>query len=220
MSGRIDRTGQRFGRLVVSRLVEVGKNWVGVWECVCDCGQVVKVRSSNLTSGQIKSCGCLKREATIRRNTSHGLSGGEKTPTKLYRIWLGMRRRCFSVRSDDYPHYGGRGITVCGEWADYAAFHAWAMASGYQSGRSIERNDVDGNYEPSNCRWATRREQALNKRNSRRITYNGQTLTTAEWAEATGIPHTALRMRLHRGWSVEKALTEPVEAKSKSKEAV
>ena len=152
MSERINRTGERFGRLTVVRFVGTGKNWVGIWECVCDCGNTVNVQYNNLHGGTTKSCGCLKLEKLIKRSTKHGLTGGQGHYTRLYRIWLN---------------------------------------------------------EPLNCRWATRKEQARNTRQNRLITFNGQTKTMAEWAEYLSISHVMLRMRFHRGWPVERALTTP-----------
>lgn len=219
MSGRINRTGERFGRLVVVRFVGTGKNWVGIWGCICDCGNIVNVQYNNLYSGTTKSCGCLKREKTIKRSTKHGLTGGHGHYTRLYRIWLNMRRRCLSEKSQDYHHYGGRGIGICKEWNDYTTFHSWANANGYTENLTLERIDNNSNYEPSNCCWATRKEQSRNTRQNHLITFDGKTKTLAEWAEDIGISCTVLRMRFHRGWPVEKAFTAPVR-KTKSKEAV
>ena len=140
----------------------------------------------------------------------HGLSGGQGHYTRLYRIWLNMRRRCLNQKGVDWLYYGGRGITICEEWSNYANFHDWAMANGYCDDLTIERRDNDGNYEPENCLWATRKQQGRNKRSNRHLTFDGQTKTTAEWSEDLELGST-LRMRLHRGWSIEKALTTKVE---------
>lgn len=215
MSKRTDRTGNRFGRLVVVRFVGVGKNWAGIWECKCDCGNTVEVLYNNLHTGTTKSCGCLKIEKTIKRSTKHGMTGGHGHYTRIYRIWLNMRRRCLSKKCQDYHYYGGRGITICPEWDDYAVFHSWAYANGYTDSLTLERIDNDGNYEPSNCKWATRKEQARNTRQNHYITYNDKTLTLMEWSEILGIHWGTLLGRLRRGWSIEKTLTT-----SKSKEAV
>lgn len=209
MSKRIDRTGERFGRLTIVRFAGVGKNWVGIWECICDCGNIVKVQYNNLYNGTTRSCGCLKREVTTKRSTKHGLSGGHGHYTRLYYIWLNMRRRCFSKKSLDYRYYGGRGITICAEWSDYANFYNWAMANGYRDDLTLERIDNNGNYEPSNCRWVTRKEQARNTRQNHLISFNGETKTLAEWAETYGLNRSALLARLQRGWPIELALTTP-----------
>jgi hypothetical protein len=166
MSGRMDRTGQRFGRLTVMRFIGTGQDWVGLWECLCDCGKTITARSNNLTSGTTKSCGCLKMEILLARSTKHGLSGGHGHYTRLYQIWLHMRCRCLSKRSKDWRYYGGRGITICAAWDDYTAFHDWAMANGYHKDLTIDRIDNDGNYEPGNCTWASRAMQSKNRRPS------------------------------------------------------
>lgn len=213
----IDRTGERFGRLVITRFIRVDKNWNYIWECKCDCGNIINVRYNNLLNGSTKSCGCLKRERTIERSTKHGLSGGQGNYTRLYRIWLNMRQRCNNRRDQDYPYYGGRGIKVCKEWDNYAAFHDWAMKNGYADHLTLDRINNNGDYCPENCRWATRKEQARNTRQNHFITFNGKIMTIAEWAEYLGVSSTVLRTRLYRGWPIERALTRPV---NNSKEVV
>lgn len=145
-------------------------------------------------------------------NATHGGKG-----TRLYRIWTGMRTRCFNERAREYPLYGGRGITICDEWMDFARFREWALANGYRNKLTIERVDNDGNYAPENCRWIPLGEQALNRSNTIVITFRGRTQPLVVWSEETGIPYPTLFARLrYRGWSVERALTTPV----KTKEAV
>ncbi|WP_404407675.1 hypothetical protein [Jeotgalibacillus malaysiensis] len=215
MSGRINRVGEQFGRLTVKRFIGTNKHWHGIWECECVCGNITNVHYSNLYSGITKSCGCLKRESTIKRNTKHGLSGGEKNATRLYRIWLHMRGRCLSIKNLDYKHYGARGISICKEWNDYKSFYDWSMESGYQENLTIERINNDGNYEPSNCRWATRKEQARNTRMTIYVEYEGETKTLWEWAEVLKINYQTLKMRLHRGWTTEEAFTTPLRNRRK-----
>lgn len=130
--------------------------------------------------------------------------------TRIYRIWMKMRRRCSDPSEDNYLRYGGRGITVCDEWRDsFAAFRDWAIANGYADDLTIDRIDNDGNYEPSNCRWATRKTQQNNTRRNHYITANGLTLTVAEWSERTGIKYDTLQTRLKKGWNPEKAVSTP-----------
>lgn len=136
-----------------------------------------------------------------------------KGPTpRLYGIWVNMKSRCYNPNVKAYPRYGGRGITICDEWKDnYKAFDTWARANGYREDLTIDRIDVDGNYEPSNCRWLTREEQNQNRRDNVYLELNGESHCITEWARITGIGQSVLSNRLKRGWSVEKALTYPVD---------
>lgn len=159
-----DLTGQRFGRLVVVGKDHSDKRKNVIWLCRCDCGNLVKVASAQLNTGHTKSCGCLKRDVTgkrtIARCTTHG-----KTNTRLFRIWQGMKYRCYNPKCKDYSRYGGRGVVICKEWReDFQAFYDWSMANGYSDNLTIDRKDSNGNYEPSNCRWATVKQQTENKR--------------------------------------------------------
>lgn len=140
-------------------------------------------------------------------NFKHGLRH-----SRLYGIWLQMKNRCYNLKTERYPDYGGRGITICNEWKDdFKAFYDWAMSHGYQENLTIDRINNDGNYEPSNCRWITRERQAINKRNNHNITFNGETHCYAEWARITGIPRHAIVNRIaHYGWSIDRALTTPL----------
>lgn len=175
-----DLTGQRFGRLVVLSVVdsEAGANIPTKWLCQCDCGNLTQVQGCNLKGEVTKSCGCLKRELSRQKKLLHG-----ETRTRLYAIWSHMRHRCNFEWDKAYPYYGGRGIKVCKDWdADYEAFRDWAYANGYENHLTLDRIDVNGNYCPENCRWATKQEQNLNKRTTVRIEYNGEFKTQSEWA--------------------------------------
>ena len=146
--------------------------------------------------------------AAIREaNTKHGDSNKER----LYTIWLRMRQRCNSPSDHAYSDYGGRGISVCCEWdADYGAFKEWALANGYSEKLTLDREDNDGDYCPENCRWATRKQQANNRRTNHLLTFGGKTLTLSEWGDVTGINNLTILRRIRHGWSVEDALTTPV----------
>ena len=125
-------------------------------------------------------------------------------------IWRAMKERCYNSKCEAYHNYGGRGIIVCDEWLhNFKAFYDWSITNGYRDDLTIDRIDVNGNYEPSNCRWVTRLTQANNQRTNHLITYKGETHTMAEWAKIKHISYGALRQRLYRKWSIEKALNTP-----------
>jgi hypothetical protein len=169
-----------------------------VRQCLCDCGQVVRVERALLTGGESRSCGCLRREVS----TTHG-----KTRTPQYRAWHSMKSRCTSKTSPAYPDYGGRGITVCATWP--ASFEAFLADVGPRPGPgySLDRIDPNGPYEPANVRWAPLRTQANNKRNTRRITALGSTLPLAQWSRATGLASQVIWSRLLAGWSPDDAVS-------------
>lgn len=208
-----DLTGQRFGLLVVVR-------WSGrdvwkraVWESRCDCGKSVAVKAWNLKNGHQQSCGCDKKRRIGNANATHGHTRGDK-PSKAYTAWLGIRRRCLNKNSQDYPDYGGRGITVCARWLDSFEDFLADVGEPPTAGHSIDRYpDNDGNYEPGNVRWATLSQQAVNKRNNRLLTLDGVALTVADWGRRTGFGLKRIHARLKRGWPVEKALTTPLRGK-------
>lgn len=153
----IDIAGQRFGMLIAIKPVDKANGSI-LWLCKCDCGNEVYARAFQLRRGDIVSCG------KHSWRTTHGMKG-----TRLYRIWLGMRARCNYPTASGYKNYGGRGIMVCKGWDEsFEAFMEWALANGYTDDLSIDRKENDGNYEPSNCRWATDQEQRMNKRTSKK----------------------------------------------------
>jgi hypothetical protein len=202
-----DLAGQRFGRLTAMH--PVSKKYGAIfWLCKCKCGSESVVRGSGLKSGMTQSCGCWKRESAAARMTKlltiHGMC-----ETSEYSIWKAMRKRCTNKNDKYYFLYGGRGITVCKRWDDFANFYT-DMGLKPTQGHSIDRIDSYGNYEKSNCRWATTKEQARNKRNNRMVSFKGQTLCVAEWSEITGIHKSTLTSRMNKGWSAERVFA-PVE---------
>jgi hypothetical protein len=200
-----DLSGKKFGRLLV--IEKIGyKNYKGIYKCLCDCGNYSNVLYQNLTSGGTKSCGCLAKEMDNAKmmqfkNITHGLS-----KTRLYRIWNCMTQRCINPKSTGYKDYGGRGIKVCEEWLIFENFKK-DMIDGYDSNLSIDRIKVNGDYEKSNCRWATQAEQMLNTTRNRYITYKNETKTVTEWARYLGITKELIMSRLRRGWDASDALS-------------
>lgn len=160
-----DLTGQRFGRLVVvERVQNHGKNMQARWLCKCDCGNETTALSDNLKRGNVTSCGCYRKEKTAEYKTIHGMNR-----TRLHRIWLGMKNRCCNPNNHSFQYWGARGITVCEEWKNnFQTFYDWAMSNGYADNLSIDRIDVNGNYCPENCRWATTHEQRINQRRNKK----------------------------------------------------
>lgn len=199
--------GKRFGRL---RAIEhKGRRADGreQYLCKCDCGREIVVIAKNLKNNNTKSCGCLKRDSWLAANVTHG-----KSKTKLYRVWASIKDRCYRSGCKNYHNYGGRGIAMCDEWKDsFQSFYEWATSNGYSPGLTIERMDVDGNYTPDNCCWITAHEQCQNKRNTRRITLNGECHTFKEWAEITGVNYYTLFSRYQAGKPPEEILKERIE---------
>jgi len=162
----IDLTNKKYDRLTVIKRIKHNNQKEAMWLCRCDCGKMIETRGSSLRAGLTRSCGCLQKEWAKKHtpNKTHGY-----TKERLYKVWMGMRQRCYLKTNNRYKHYGGRGIEVCDEWQDYLNFRKWALSHGYDSkakrGKcTIDRIDVDGNYEPSNCRWVDAKTQANNTR--------------------------------------------------------
>lgn len=205
-----DLTNQKFGRLlVVSK--SFSKNDKVYWECLCDCGNKVFVSTSNLKCNKTKSCGCFKSEMLSERNIKHN-----QRNTKLYEIWKSIKQRCLNTKNQSYHNYGGRGIKICNEWLnDYNIFYNWSMENGYKEGLTIDRIDVNGNYEPSNCRWVTRLIQCNNTRVNRYVTINNETKTLADWCRYYKISYSLVVQREKKqNWNIVKAITTPVKRKT------
>lgn len=174
--------------------------------CKCDCGTVKQIRAANVINGQSRSCGRHRVHGDSKRGEYH----------RLYQIWADMKNRCSSPNNHAYNRYGGRGITVCDEWSEYLPFKQWALSHGYCNDLTIDRIDVNGNYCPENCRWATYSEQNANQTNTPRYEYNGETHTLREWSTITGISQKALKKRIYKlKWPIEKALTQEMKRYAK-----
>lgn len=199
MKRAYDYIGVRFGMLTALSVdVDVIKRAIAL--CKCDCGKSKHIPLRNLIYKDTKSCGCMRSS----RFLTHGLRR-----TRLYGIWAGIINRCDNQRRQNYYLYGGRGIKVCDEWRSFEVFYKWAVSNGYNDSLSIDRKDTNGNYCPENCRWADDETQRNNKRSNVKITYNGKTLSLAQWSRETGIKYGTLWER-HKilKWTPEKTLTE------------
>lgn len=191
---RVDITGKRYGRLTALRVDEERTGKRTYWICQCDCGNIIVTRRDSLENGHAKSCGCLPKHKCIK----HG-----KSKAKIYRVWIGMKERCYNKNHQNYNNYGGRGITVCPEWLGEHGienFIRWSYENGYKEneGRNkltLDRKDVNGNYEPSNCRWADKDTQNYNKRCTRKIIVNGENKTILDLNREYGVSISTLRAR-------------------------
>lgn len=220
-----DRTGQVIGRLKVIRRAPDFTSASGkhrtMWQCQCECGNIVTVRSDCLNGNHTLSCGCYHSDVVSEYMSNLVRVVDYDSKERLHNIWYLMHYRCNNPKFHEYNNYGGRGIQVCDEWENiegYFNFKKWALNNGYADNLTIDRINVDGNYEPSNCRWIPKIEQAGNKRTNRFIKFNGHTATIAEWSRITNIPYKTLHRRLQSGWGVEDALTKPVRAARRIKE--
>ena len=180
-----------------------------MYYCLCHCGNLFKTSQSNLHGEHTLSCGCVLHYIRGKSSITHG-----KSDTKLYNVYKAMNRRCYYIKDISYKNYGGRGVAVCDEWRnDFQAFYDWSMNNGYDEGLQIDRIDVNGNYEPSNCRWVTAKENSNNRRSNINITYKGMTKTATEWAEYLGVNPKAFSSRVRRKWSVDRIFNQPYRVK-------
>lgn len=202
--------GDRSGRLEMIRVH--GKSISGYWYITvrCDCGNVFPVNENNFRRGLAKGCGCKQGTSDHAFKPTHRESGGDKgEKSPEYATWGEMKKRCFCKTSKNYPHYGGRGITVCERWEKSYEDFLSDMGRKPSPQHSIDRIDNNGNYEPGNCRWATKTEQASNTRRNKTITALGKTMTAAQWARETGVSEFRIYGRLRDGWNPEDALFLP-----------
>lgn len=196
--------GERVGRLVAvtTDFDEEKRQTLVIAECDCGEERVILFRKWGTT----KSCGCLQKEAASRTWSKHGMSD-----TRLHRVWRGMKQRCNNPNRPEYANYGGRGISVCPEWDDFAEFARWAEENGYDDELDIDRIDNDGDYSPENCRFVTRSENLRNNRRSTEAEAFGETKSIAEWADDNRcqVSHHTLYTRIRRGWEAKDAILTP-----------
>ena len=191
-----DLTGKKFGKLEVIGVHDTGSRKT-YYVCQCDCGNIKVVRADALISGATKSCGCIKKEQdkiNLTANHKHKMSG-----TRIYETWQDMKRRCYNKQNARYDRYGGRGITVCDEWLNnFQSFYDWAISNGYSDDLTIDRIDNDGNYEPSNCRWSTAKEQSNNRGSNINITIGNATKSLMCWCEIFNVDYKKVYARYKR----------------------
>lgn len=215
---RTDLSGRKYGKLNVIQRIEDKKTKnnenVACYKCLCDCGKYINVRGSNLTSGHTTSCGCNSSRNNIgNQQRKHGMSN-----SRIHVVWQIMKARCYNLKSESYNCYGGRGIKVCDEWLGENGaenFIEWAYKTGYDENAkhgecTLDRIDVNGDYEPSNCRWITIKQQCNNKRNNIIISYKGKTQTLTQWCEELNLNYQRVRERIKSGWDFERAAFTPV----------
>lgn len=199
-----DLVGQKFGRLTVVQHAGPEKSH-HTWWCSCECGTERRVWGSDLKSGKTRSCGCFNRE----RTTTHGM-----TASAIYSVWHAMKGRCLNKNAKEYRYYGGRGITVCARWLNFVSFF---QDMGHPpDGLTLERIDNNANYSPEIFRWATRKEQARNRRDNHFLTLGSTTLCLEDWAIRQNLNLGTLRDRLQRGWPPTQALLQPAQRYGKS----
>ena len=191
-----------FGKWTVMELAEPLKDKRGYnitrWKCRCECGTIRDVIGTTLHNGKSTCCGCDVGERA--KSAKNLFSTHHESKTRLYKIWSYMRKRCNNKNSSNYANYGGRGISVCKEWNEsYDSFRDWANENGYDDNLSIDRIDVNGNYEPNNCRWVTGIAQANNRRNTVYFTHNGETKSVADWARIYNLNYKTLLKRIKAG---------------------
>ncbi len=194
--------GREFNDLTVISFIGFGSSHKAVWECLCKCGNTIKVKANSLKTGNTKSCGC--------RLKPHGRSG-----TPEHNAWLSMLKRCYTDTTASFSIYGARGIKVCERWRESFVNFFADMGPRPSSQHSLDRIDNNGDYEPQNCRWATRSEQMINRRMTPLITHDGLTLSAAEWSSRTGLCRKIISLRIRKGWTVHDALTTPLRPKRK-----
>lgn len=202
----LDLTGEKYNHLIIQEVFYDGK--IGFAKCKCDCGKIHITRVNDLRTGNTKSCGCHKLQLAKERFTTHGM-----TKSPVFNVWQKMKNRCFISTDKSYFNYGGRGITVCDRWVNgdgvLGGFECFHQDMGNPpDGTQLDRYpNNDGNYEPGNCRWATREQNGSNKRNNVNLTFNGRTMTQSQWARELGISQSTIVLRIKKGLSMKDILS-------------
>lgn len=210
MSRFIDITGQKYNKLTVLSFHDI-VNKKARWLCRCECGNEKILYAKDVKNGNTKSCGCLLHQKKYDEET-------RKKITRLQHIYYHIKQRCYDKNRVAYKYYGERGIKMCDEWLENTHnFINWAFENGYKDELTIERINVNGDYEPNNCKWITLREQGYNKTNSRLYTINGETKCLSQWCNYYHIDYFVVRGRLRRGAPIIEALTKPIDKTKRNK---
>lgn len=203
--------GKKFNSLTILDVEVSDKRVRYRFVCKCDCGNTTIVRTGRVINGYTKTCGC--------RNKGYNYHDADQLSIKyrnIYSIWNTMRHRCYDPKNHKFKNYGARGIVVCDEWKyKFEPFLTWALQNGYKKGLTIDRINNDGNYEPSNCRWANPTTQARNKTTNKLVTYKGETKCVAQWCDDLNISYDTVRARIRLGWSADKAFETPISRSNK-----
>lgn len=207
MKAFTDLSGQKFHRLTVVSYAGKSPNKMFTFLCRCDCGTEKVFRGNHLVRGEVKSCGCYRRETSAAKirliSTTHGHAADGKSPT--YESWTAMKARCGDVKHPAFHRYGGRGIMICDRWSIFENF--LEDMGERPEGKTLDRKENDLGYSKDNCQWSTGKVQSRNRSNNHVITHDGKTMCLSEWAERVGIKKTTIRERLRRGWTANDALT-------------
>ncbi|MEN1936018.1 hypothetical protein AAIE21_10425 [Paenibacillus sp. 102] len=191
----VDIAGERFGMLTVLGKVKKGK--LTYWECKCDCGNLTYSSVTDLRVGKKKSCGCLAKKSRKLGNKTHGLKNVNK---RLYTTWKNMKSRCLNEKNKSYQYYGGKGVTICGDWLSYENFYNWAITNGYKDDLTLDRIDNHGNYDAENCRWVDRKTQTRNRDITVKVLFRGKEVPITELAEKYGVDYLLIKARHYRGF--------------------
>lgn len=200
-----DYTNEKYGRLTVIKFVE-RKNHKTYWKCQCECGNEIILPIAYLTSGDTKSCGCLRKEICSIREKNKSFIKNKR----LYRIWQDMKRRCYNKKRPAYRYYGAKGVKICNEWKiSFKNFQEWAITNGYKDNLTIDRINNNGNYEPNNCRWVTRKEQNNNMSTNHIVEYKGKKYTLAKLAETYNLNYNLIKSRIRYNWNINDIVEKP-----------
>ena len=209
-----DLSNTKIGRLFITSMFEKQKNGIIKWYCVCECGEIKKIFHFNLTRPHTQSCGCIQKENAANAQLIHG-NNRRGNKSSEYHVWTSMKTRCYNENSKFYSDYGGRGIIVCDRWLHSFENFLFDMDARPSKNHTIERIENNGIYEQKNCKWATVKEQARNKRNNTRVEYGGRNRLLLEICEELGLKYKTVQQRIKRGWDINLAINTPHERQNK-----